>query len=231
MLFDGKVLYKTRPAQNKLFIEASLPSKSLADLLMEKRQFNLRERRILAVILAHSLLHFCDSPWLSRHWDKKHLSFFHRTTKQGKGLDLRRPWLATEFEAAVESEDVDQFQRIHPNPSVLALGILLLEIELRASIESSRTKDDLNPEGMADCNTNLFTAERLLEHNLQDVFDGYRRAVGACLTCDFVEPGAPTNLDDEEFRHAVYDKIVAPLEQELEFGFGLKAKDLGLESV
>jgi hypothetical protein len=77
MHFDGDVLWKMRPTQNKLFVEVSRPGRSLAELLRDERPFNLRERRILAVILAHSLLHFCDSPWLSRHWNKKHIEFFH----------------------------------------------------------------------------------------------------------------------------------------------------------
>jgi hypothetical protein len=228
MHFDGDVLWKMRPTRNKLFVEASRPSKSLAELLREERPFNLRERRILAVILAHSLLHFCDSPWLSRHWDKKHLEFFHRSSKGGE-LDLRRPWLATDFETFDPPEDVDRFVRIHPNPSVLALGILLLEIELRSSIESQRTEDDYSVDGRVDCNTDYFTADRLLKEDIMDVYDGYKGAIQACLTCNFVDHEKSLSLDDHGFRQAVYEHIVLPLEEELFHGYGLKPEDLGLE--
>jgi hypothetical protein len=228
MHFDGDVLWKMRPTQDKLFVEASRPGKSLAELLREERPFNLRERRILAVILAHSLLHFCDSPWLSRHWDKKHLEFFHRSTNGGK-LDIQRPWLATDFETSEPPEDIDRFVRIHPNPSVLALGILLLEIELRSSIESQRTEDDYSVDGKVDCNTDYFTADRLLKADIMDVYDGYKGAVQACLTCKFVDYGKSMSLDDQGFRQAVYEHIVLPLEEELFHGYGLKPEDLGLE--
>jgi hypothetical protein len=227
--FDGNTLVKLQPTRDKLFVEVSHPGTSLADLLLEKRVFTLRERRILAVILAHSMLHFCESPWLSRHWDKKHLSFFKRTSKNGSQLDVQRPWISTHFEDATFSEDVDDLYRIHKNPSVLALGILLLEIELRAGIEESTTEDDLSPTGEVDCNTSLFTAERLLESHRDDVYERFSKAIEACLKCDFVEDGAPTSLDDDNFRQAVYENIVVPLEEELETGFGLKPEDLGLD--
>lgn len=228
MLFDGNHLWKMNPSQHTLLVEGSWPSKSLADLLDEHKNFTLRERRILAVILAHSLLHFCDSPWLSRNWNKHHLSFFFRG--QGTQLDLQRPWVATGFEPFMPDDDVDRFQRIHPHPSILSLGILLLEIELQAAIESVRIDEDLSAESEVDCNTNFFTAERLLRKMSQDVFENYRRAIDNCLTCRFVEPGGLTNLDDDEFRQAVYENIVMPLENELESGFNLRPADLGLEN-
>jgi hypothetical protein len=62
-----------------------------------------------------------------------------------------------------------------------------------------------------------------------DVYDSYRSAVQACLTCKFVDHGRSMSLDDHGFRQAVYENIVHPLEEELFHGFGLKPEDLGLE--
>jgi hypothetical protein len=228
-IFNGKDMERLQPSRDKLFVETLHPGTSLANLLLEKRTFTLREKRILAVILAHSMLHFCDSPWLSRYWDKNHLSFFKRTSLKGSRLDFQRPWISTQFETSTPPEDVDELYRIHKNPSVLALGILLLEIELRVGIEESTTEDDLSPAKGIDCNTTLFTAERLLETHCHDMFERFRKALDACLKCDFIEDGAPTSLDDEDFRQAVYENIVVPLEEELYIGFGLKPEDLGLE--
>jgi hypothetical protein len=228
-MFDGTSLSKLQPTRDKLFIDTSHPGTSLADLLLASRPFTLRERRILAVILAHSMLNFCDTPWVGKNWDKNHLSFFKRKSKKGSQLDFHRPWISTQFDNTTATEDVDELYRIHKNPSVLALGILLLEIELRAGIEESATEDDLSPTGEVDCNTSLFTAERLLETQIDDMFERYRNAIEACLKCDFVEDGASTSLDDEDFQQAVYENIVVPLEEELWIGFGLKPQDLGLE--
>jgi hypothetical protein len=227
-LFDGSVLYKLQPSRDRLFVQASHPGTSLADLLLGEIKLKLRERRILAVILAHSMLHFSDSPWLSKHWNKSHLTFFQCASKNGLQLDVHRPWISTQFENGEIPENTEDGYRVHPNPSVLALGILLLEIELRAGIEQSRTEEDLSPSGEVDCNTDLFTAERLLESNCNDVFERFRKAVDGCLKCDFVDEGASTSLDDDNFRQAIYDNIVLPLEEELEIGFSLTPEDLGL---
>lgn len=234
------MLYHMRPTAKSTFVEASLPSQSLASLLEGKRPFGLKERRILAVILAHSMLHFCESPWVSREWNKHHITFFRRARDQrGEDIfDVSRPWLEPSFteSAKGEEKDLSQLYNIHPNPSVLALGILLLEIELNAAIEAYDNGDAI-PTGFAKSNTDLFTAQRLLdpesdEHVLDKIPDKYRQSIQACLECNFVDSGFPASLEDEDFRQAVYGNIVRPLEDELWHSFPqLTPEDIGLETV
>jgi len=186
------------------------------------------ERRILAVILAHSMLHFCESPWMSREWNKNHVSFF----KCANGdFDLQRPWLSPDFANTYVPEDVDELHRIHPNPSILALGILLLEIELGDVIESFTEATDLSCDGFEDCNTSLFAALHVWEKKLDNVYWGYKSAVEACLNCDFFESedAIPLSLDDENFHEAVYKHIVQPLEGELWVACHVKPENIGLE--
>lgn len=242
LLFDEEagMLYHMRPTAKSTFVEASQPSQSLASLLQGKRSFGLKERRILAVILAHSMLHFCESPWLSREWNKHHITFFRRTRDQrGEDIfDLSRPWLSASFIDSIKEEenDLSQLYNIHPNPSVLALGILLLEIELNAAIEDY-DNGDVVPTGFAKSNTDLFTAQRLLdpdseEHVIDRIPDKYRQSIQACLECNFVDLGLPASLEDEEFRQAVYSNIVRPLEDELWHSYPLLTpEDIGLETV
>jgi len=230
MLFDGVTLSHMRPTPYTLDIELSEPGASLAALLGGQRKFTLREKRVLAVILAHSMLHFCESPWTSREWSKHHVSFF-KCSNRGD-FDLQRPWLSLDFANPYIPEDVDELNRIHPNPSVLALGILLLEIELGDVLESFREADHLGREGFEDCNTSFFTAHHVWEKKLDNVYWGYRAAVEACLNCDFFESrdGLPLSLEDEGFHEAVYEKIVQPLEQELWIACHVKPEEIGLES-
>lgn len=229
MLFDGLMLSHMRPTRPTLDIETSEPSTSLATLLEGQRKFTLKEKRMLAVILAHSVLHFCESPWMSRHWNKNHVSFF-RFSNRGD-FNLERPWLSPDFANPYVPEDVEELNRIHPNPSVLALGILLLEIELGDSLESFKEADDLSCEGLEDCNTSFFTAHHVWENMLDNVYWGYKAAVEACLNCDFFESqdGLPLSLEDEDFHEAVYKNIVQPLEEELWTACRVRPEEIGLE--
>jgi len=242
---DAGVLYHMKSIRQSTYIEASQPTQSLANLLGGKREFNLKERRILAVILAHSMLHFCESPWMSREWNKEHITFFRKARDRREGIDvfdLSRPWLSPSFDenACVGEDDVSQLYRIHPNPSVLALGILLLEIELNAGIEKYRDAEDAEklPQSFSsNSNADLFVAQRLIDPDSQDhvldrLCDAYCKAINACLYCQFVEPGTSTSLDDEDFRQAVYANIVRPLEDELWHSFPkLTPESIGLEAV
>jgi hypothetical protein len=224
-MYNGTELYHSKSTDKRLCIEGDRPSLSLADLLACKgKKFSLRERRILAVILAQTMLHFSDSPWLGKKWNKRHVKFFWRTA----GYDLKRPYLTTTF----KQRDPDQkfnVMEVHPNPSVLALGVLLLEIELWKNIEDCRDKGDLSSEGIAAMNIDLFTAKRLFNQRFDDMTMNYQIAIDACLKCNLVEPGQPTTLDDEQFRQAVYDQIVEPLEEELFHACHIRPHQLSCE--
>lgn len=126
---------------------------------------------------------------------------------------------------------------MHPNPSVLALGILLLEIELKSTIEERGNQEGIETDFVTRSNANFFTAMRLIdrhsnEHILDNVPENIAQAIHACIKCDFVTYGQTTSLDDEHFRGAVYREIVRPLEDELWHSFKhLKPEDIGLETV
>ncbi|KAL1616795.1 hypothetical protein SLS54_008187 [Diplodia seriata] len=185
------------------------PCMTLDHLLRHQSQKKLKERRVLAVILAHSLLNLSDSNWLRDEWDKTHISFF---SSQPDQVNLK-PYLVTNFQALTERNDQSRM-RIHPSPTILALGILLLELQIWATIESRRLPEDLADDGSVNINTNLSTAVRVLEDAADEIFENYRRAVHACLECDFLNENE-VNFNDEGFRSLVYENIVAPLEKEL----------------
>lgn len=209
-----------------LKIQAKGVDTSLASLLQRARKFRPKEKLILSVILANSLLQFCESPWLNKEWSKEHISFFPSLSKQD--VEILRPYLTIKFQNTELEEEIDPF-RVHPNPSVLALGILLLEIELESPIEGKRGEKDLDDDGMPTVNSDHFTALRLFEDMSDNLYKNYRQAIAACLKCDFYdeETGNPS-LDDPHFRQAIYNTIVRPLEQELQYGFELTPEDLGI---
>jgi hypothetical protein len=226
LVFDGERLWQTRPTRSRVVLrpEIGIPLKTLLGDSESRLKLKLKESRILAVVLAHAILHYCESPWLSNNWNKEHVNFFATTM----GPDLMRPYLVTQFEPLSETaEEASGNMYSHPSPALLSLGILLLELYMAKPIESLWEEDDME-NGMEGINTNWITAEKLLEKMGDDLYEGYRSAIQACLNVDYVGTEDSFSLDDEGFRKLVYERVVVPLEDELENGFRITPADLGV---
>jgi hypothetical protein len=224
--FEDGMLWRARPRRRSLCVEEPELRIPLDRLLQDSvMKMSLKEKRILAVVIAHAVLNFCESPWLDGDWDKRHISFYGHPTGNG-GLDFTRPYLSTDFQDPTQaSNDQAVFLTLHRSPAILALGILLLEIELCEPIESHWAEEDLD-NGQPNFNTNLTAAERLLEKSVDEIYESYRTAIEACLNCDFGLLEDETSLENESFRQQVYENIVAPLEEELWHGWRLTADQL-----
>ncbi|KAF2117448.1 hypothetical protein BDV96DRAFT_598341 [Lophiotrema nucula] len=231
IMFDEGDLWHVTSNISRTAKKTDTEDVSLASLLASGRKLKKKEKLALPVILANSILHFCESPWLSEEWSKEHIHFF-MTPGHKFDCDIYRPYLSPNFQRTdnqIEvTEDDEIVFRIHPSPSILALGILLLEIELDSTLDKHYTDDDL-VDGARNANTDYVTALRLFEQESDDIHIKYQNALSACLTCDFFDPDTMTpTLDDEQFRQAVFDNIVRPLEIELEAAYGLTPDTLGL---
>lgn len=231
--FEAGKLLQSRPRRRRLNgITETEVGISLSKLLDEKTwSLSLKERRILAVTLAHAMLKFSEGPWLRELWDKTHI-FFFGVACDAERLDYSRPYLSTRFGAVIpELEEDSGLLILHQNPSLLSLGILLLELEKCEPIERHWQEDDLDG-GQPNANTNLVVAERLLRSCIDDIYENYRAAVEACLSCEFATV-EDVGLEDEEFRKLVYVNIVAPLEEELWTAFRVSPNQLphGLQTV
>jgi hypothetical protein len=211
---SGTSALRKHPVSSK--IKHNTTDASLAKFLEQRTHMNLKEKRTLAVILAHSLLHFCEVFWLSEAWSKEHVLFFTDTG----GFHVRRPYFSTDFQSVATAHDAGNDGSVHPNASVLALGILLLGIALQRPIEAQQTPVDLDEDGQPTVNTNYFTAAHVLEVAADEDYESYRAVVSACLGCHFYNPDTmKPSLDDLAFRQVVYDYIVMHLELDLRTGF------------
>jgi len=230
MQYDGEQLWQVNSKPKRLWGLESGPAVSLGAFLRDTGKMTLKQKRILAVILAHTMLQYCGSPWMAEDWNKEHIEFFHQTIERDGAakLDLERPYLSKGFVTSRTAQGGSPKDVLHPCPSVLALGILLLEIGLGVPIESKRADADLNG-GRVNANTDLFTASRILEepHDNMDMYDSdYFKIIQACIDCKFLVNLQRPSLGDEEVRQAVYDKIVVPLEEELQTGWGITVDHL-----
>jgi hypothetical protein len=224
LVFDGEKLWQVRSTGSHVVLrpEIGIPLKTL--LGDSQSRLKLKESRALAVVLAHAILHYCESPWVSDSWNKEHVNFFATIN----GPDLMRPYLATQFEVSVSRlEDSSDNMYTHPSRPLLSLGILLLELYLSKPIESLWEFDDTE-DGMEGINTNWITAEKQLEKLGDDLYEGYRNAIQACLKIDYVDGEDSLSLDDEGFRKLVYERVVVPLEDELDNGFHITPEQLGV---
>jgi hypothetical protein len=112
---------------------------------------------------------------------------------------------------------------IHPNASVLALGILLCELHYCKSIESWQD----NPSATRDLNSCLYTSLEILKNLEADAGVDYYLATKACLQWEYLPVGEP----DKSFESAIvqrifYQNVIKRLESELFRAWHLRSEDL-----
>lgn len=200
-------LWQLRSQPKKLDILDSIPASSLESLLLAKTRLGLRDKRRLALVLSHSLLQYHDSVWLGSEWGKKHISFFHLGDKP----DLQRPYLSTRFsKSEQDAVDADK-SRFHRNPSILALGILLIEIDLERPIESYRIATD-----KVNANTDWIVADRVLK-SMDQCSEPYRQAIRACLEIPWIPAGQNVHLENPPTRDGLCAHVIDTLEREFNY--------------
>lgn len=230
-LAQGALWRIPRTRRQSLSIRDAATEVNLRDLLKERvRQMSLRDRRRLAVIVAYAVLFFCGDSWLDEDWDQEHISFFpNGDPTMPQDIDFKKPYLTARFRRdSKEADSEDEQGRVHQSPPILALGVLLVELQICGPIESKYTADDLT-DGNENAYTKLTAATRLLEESWANMHQGYGEAIDACLECDFkLEEGVTASLNDEKFRSLVYETIVVPLETELRQGWPDALQELSI---
>jgi hypothetical protein len=220
------MLWQQKAKRSRLQIRHHLDA-SLRSLLESDERWkrcNLREKLILAVTLAHAVMHRSEGPWLHADLNKEEIFFFRKRDAQHP--DVSRPFLAMNFtqQQVVIDEDDDLFS-IHSNPTLLSLGVVLLEITNGTLIEDHWYKEDLTNGSTPNDSTNLTAALRLLGKSDGKVVIGLQKAVKACLEWDVMNGGR----EDEGFAKRIYELIVEPLEEVLWHGFNIKPEELGFD--
>jgi hypothetical protein len=203
-------LWRLRSQPRELHILDSIPEASLESLLLAKTKLSLRDKRRLALIFAYSLLQYHDSTWFCSEWGKRHISFFYMSEDKP---DLQRPYLSTCFDNSQLGVVKPDLNRFHRNTSILALGILLIEIELQRPIESYRTATDV-----VNVNTDWSVADRVVK-SMNQCGEPYREAIRACLDIPWIPACQKVCLDDPQARDGLYANVVRTLEGEFNYLF------------
>jgi len=169
-----------------------------------KPLFSLAEKIRLALAIASSVLQLSKTPWLPEALTRKNVHFFRRDDT----LSYKHPFLLRNFkDNLVQPLSSTQRCSYLDNPTLFALGILLLEIILGQSFEQLRSPfkrlDIIDPHGIIH---DSIAAHKLLER-VALINPAYQAVIQRCIDCTETR-----GLDDDAFRQEVYNDVVMELE-------------------
>ncbi|KAL8849068.1 MAG: hypothetical protein Q9221_005912 [Calogaya cf. arnoldii] len=193
------------------------------------RSLSGRQRLSIAVALAHTVLQLYDSPWLSQSWGKKDIWFFASGVDKHKRPNVDCPYISRLFEspldqstsAAVEGALVRTELNSHliTNKSLFALGVVLIELALKKPFEDLCAEAiDYQPsvwERPLSIAESYQVATSLIDMVYDEQGTQYGYVVQRCLKCEFGFQDSKKRLQIDAFRAAVYEGVLAPLEEEL----------------
>jgi hypothetical protein len=188
----------------------------------------LKGKRILAVTLATALLPFLETPWLQPSFNHSKIQFFE-PLQGGELPDITKPFLAMEHIPIISARNedtgvssVNSKHMVHPNASVLALGILLCELHYCTPVELMQ-KDSYAARNV---NTDYYTSLEMLKTLEVDAGVDYYLATKACLQWEYYPPGQQADFASVSVQRLFYQNVIKRLEAEIFKSWGLRLENL-----
>ncbi|PCG98246.1 Peptidase S8/S53, subtilisin/kexin/sedolisin [Penicillium occitanis (nom. inval.)] len=237
LALDHGIFQRLRPQPKTFGGDKMSRTMSLAALFKRQQELrggssalSLKGKRVLAVTLASALLPFLETPWLQPSFNHSKILFF-QPLEDGQLPDITKPFIAMEHipiitagkktGTNVSSSDVSN-QSIHPNASVLALGILLCELHYLTSVEHWQ-KD---PGAERNVNTDWYTCDQILKTLEAEAGLDYYLATKACLHWEYLPVGQDAAFESETVQRLFYQNVVKRLESEMFKSWRLRIEDL-----
>ncbi|KAL8956567.1 MAG: hypothetical protein Q9193_005945 [Seirophora villosa] len=236
LLYEDRSFKRLRP-QPKTFDDAEKPGMlSLADIFQRQQELHggsfvlpYKGKRILAVTLATALLPFLETPWVQPSFNHSNIHFI-QPIQHGELPDITKPFLTVEQAPIIsarktstgENQSESQKHMVHPNASVLALGILLCELQYCRPIGSWQT----DAETVRNINADYYTALDILEDLEVNVGIDYYLAAKACLKWEYFPTGELTNFESTSVQRLFYQNVIKRLESEVFKTWQLRPEDL-----
>ncbi|KAH0551799.1 hypothetical protein GP486_006982 [Trichoglossum hirsutum] len=174
----------------------------------------LEELYCLAITLVASVFQLSRTPWLGQKWSKKDIAFLRTSNNTLLDVDIKHPYLVRDFPQSSELSNRSSTDTTNDCSNLLALAILLLEISSGQSIEKVQRPEDLGNKTAGDDIADLQTANRWYKAERPRLSAGFSKAILTCLQ-EYLNPDA--NLDDPDFCNAIKEKVLQPLEDEMQF--------------
>ncbi|KAI0127544.1 hypothetical protein BJ170DRAFT_683381 [Xylariales sp. AK1849] len=205
-------LYQVQSQPRRLVANCSTLGEYLPVL---KRDFPLADFYSLAITLVCSVLQLGETPWLDQPWSKQNIIFLRQRDTSEELVDITHPYLTSEHDVSVFATKGPAQQRGLDRLNMLALAIMLLEINLGTSIESLRRTEDMGSDGNPNAGTDLSVASRCLEAQvyLGNMTSAFMNAITYCLQC-YHDPTA--SFGNPEYLKTVEERVLQPLEREMQ---------------
>lgn len=207
---------------------------SLSDLFTRQQELRgsssvlpLKGKRILAVTLAKALFPFLETPWLQPSFNHSKIRFF-QPLQDGELPDITKPFLSMEHIPIISARKADigdsdsSKHMVHPNASVLALGILLCELHYCTPVELMQKGSD----AARSVNTDYYTSLDMLKSLEVDAGVDYYLAAKACLQWEYYPPGQQADFESISVQRLFYQNVVKRLEAEIFKSWRLRSEDL-----
>ena len=208
------------------------PSMALSTVLQEHR-LDTRMRVTLGYILARSVWQYYNSDWMKCVWTSETIHFIteHNIEDATTDLYITKPYLTVQFD---ETSRIDNNSTgaVHQDPTILALGIMLVEIGRGTALQRP-TNLYPNSSSSGKLNSDWTQASILVNSKkLWPGFDsttansslqmtelelGYRQAVKNCLDPKLfkkraINPNENQAKDMKQSHEVLYQSVVAVLE-------------------
>lgn len=182
----------------------------LVDIKAQSKMIPLPEKVRLSKCLAHALLRYHSTSWLTQHWRSRDVVFFGIT-------DLSRdplcsPYLKAKISMASASPShagvtsVPAQRTPIRNQTLFNLGVMLVELAYDSPLKELVIPTDVDPHG--NDYTLYYAALRLGEDLKRRLAPGYGAAVTICLHGGF---GASCDLEDTQVQERFYYEVVQKL--------------------
>lgn len=198
------------------------------ELLRGESVLPLKGKRVLAVTLASALLPFLETPWLQFSFNHSKIYFFE-PRQDGELPNITKPFLALEHVPILPARSTDtgasfgsSKHMVHPNASVLALGILLCELHYCTPVEMM-AKDQHT---VRNVNEDFYTCVDKLQTLEDDAGVDYYLATKTCLTGEYYPLGQHADFEDVSVQRLFYQNVVKRLEAVIFKAWGIQLGNL-----
>lgn len=182
-----------------------------------KQDMSRRDRAILAVTLASSVLQLHSTHWLKPNWGKSDVTLVLFKNDCGASSIQRTTFVDPSL--SFVSHNFTSGQSVPDEPLsgdsreiLLRLGIVLLELCFGQALEDQVFRQNyLGPNGKPNKFTDRATASEWQECALGEGGELFATATRRCIDCAF--GSSSTDLGNAEFRQAVHDNVVIPLQE------------------
>ena len=166
---------------------------SLHDILKSPTKPSRKRRLLLCYQLAKAFWNFYGSNWMTAPWTNETVLFMFDQMNEPGCIFLDDPYLAASDCISIKptvnpgSKDRGPVVRSHQSPKILALGIMLIEIEFGRKIEDFIGPQFYLENGELDINAKHVTARRIylesreMWENNEEVYPQIQQVIATCL--------------------------------------------------